>query len=240
MIYPADLRIRIITVVCALFIFTPVRQLLPAAVGTLAVLTLYLIKQQNLPWRRLFHLEGFLILLLITLPFTIDGTEIFSIGPLVASQEGLLRAIILIFKVTASVLLLSFYFASEDPMDIGRALRGLYLPESLVRLFVAVVRYIHLIHAEFNRLHESMRARGFKPKSSWHTWRSYGYLLGMLLVRAIDRAERIEQAMRLRGYNGKFPSAVYVKPKFADFFSAVIIIAGTALILLWDVLWPSL
>ncbi len=50
-----------------------------------------------------------------------------------------------------------------------------------------------------------MKCRGFQPGNSLHTYRSFGYLIGMMLVRAIDRSERILQAMKCRGFQGQFP-----------------------------------
>lgn len=37
-----------------------------------------------------------------------------------------------------------------------------------------------------------------------HTYRSLGHLVGMLLVRSFDRAERIAAAMKCRGFQGRF------------------------------------
>ena len=50
----------------------------------------------------------------------------------------------------------------------------------------------------------AMRVRGFRPRLDRHTCRSLGYLVGMLLVRSFDRAERILAAMRCRGFRGHF------------------------------------
>ena len=69
----------------------------------------------------------------------------------------------------------------------------LRLPEPLVRLFLLTVRYLSLTRSEARRLHDAMAGRGLSRRASnRHTWRSYGYLIGMLLVRALDRAQRVE------------------------------------------------
>jgi cobalt/nickel transport system permease protein len=49
-----------------------------------------------------------------------------------------------------------------------------------------------------------MKARAFRPAFSLHTYRSYANLVGMLLVRSVDRAERVHAAMLCRGYTGRF------------------------------------
>jgi cobalt/nickel transport system permease protein len=49
-----------------------------------------------------------------------------------------------------------------------------------------------------------MRIRGFIPKTNIHTYKSYAYLVGILLVRSYDRAERIHKAMLCRGFTGRY------------------------------------
>jgi cobalt/nickel transport system permease protein len=73
------------------------------------------------------------------------------------------------------------------------------------------VRYIGVLFDEHQRLRTAMKARAFVAGSNWHTWRSYGHLLGMLLVRSMERAQRISGAMRCRGFNGKFHLLTPVK-----------------------------
>jgi len=234
MIRPVDLRLRLMATLLALVIFTPVKSFTVSLAGLCAVLLLHGVWRQPVPWRRLLHLEVFLVLLLATLPFTLPGTELFRVGSLVASTEGAWRALVIACKVTASVLMVSLLFASEDPLAIGTALRGLGVPESLVRLFISVVRYVQLIRPEYTRLRESMRARAFMPRTNRHTFRSYGYLLGMLLVRAIERAERVEEAMLLRGYSGRFPKIRQPTPPCTDCLAAVGLLAAAACLLFWD------
>ncbi|GAK59882.1 cobalt transport protein [Candidatus Vecturithrix granuli] len=49
-----------------------------------------------------------------------------------------------------------------------------------------------------------MKLRGFHPGYNRHTFTMYGYLVGMLLVKTLDRAERIVQAMKCRGFRNRF------------------------------------
>ena len=50
----------------------------------------------------------------------------------------------------------------------------------------------------------TVKTRGFRPRMDWHTYRSYGYLVGMLLVRSLDRSQRVLAAMKCRGFRGRF------------------------------------
>ena len=57
---------------------------------------------------------------------------------------------------------------------------------------------------EYDRLIRAAKIRGFRPGTNIHTYKTYAYLIGMLFVRASDRANRVHQAMKCRGFNGRF------------------------------------
>jgi cobalt/nickel transport system permease protein len=154
---------------------------------------------------RLLHVEGFLLVLLLLLPFTVQGEPVLALGPLSASREGLLRAVVLVLKINACLIAVTALVGTLEPVRLGRALAGLGAPLRLVHLFLFAVRYVALLDAELRRLREAMRARGFVARSNRHGWRSLGNLAGMLLIRALDRAEQIDEAMRCRGFSGRLP-----------------------------------
>ena len=218
-ILPTDLRARLLM---ALILVLAVSQLqtLPVAVTTLAAIAGLAVFSgiNGNGWRRMLHVEAFLILLFLTLPFTVPGRTVLTLGPFDASAEGFTFAALIACKVSASVLTILVLLGSVEAMHLGGALHALRVPEPIVRLFVLTVRYLSVISGEARRLQEAiengltaeaaveaMRARAFRPGSNRHSWRSYGNLLGMLLVRALDRAQRVEGAMLCRGFSGRFP-----------------------------------
>lgn len=228
------MRLRLVAALAATIAFSALTGLRPALVALAAMLMLFPLSGSMVPWRRLLHLEAFLALLLLTLPFTIPGQPLLTFGPLTASAEGMHRAVLLAAKVTASVLALTFLVGTAEPQRLGQAMRGLGLPDTFVRIFVTTARYLSLIRDEFQRLQGAMRARAFVPRSNRHSWRSHGWLFGMLLLRAMNRADRIEEAMRLRGFSGRWPMPVQPCPTRRD-WTALLLWAGAATLLLtWD------
>lgn len=221
---PHDLRLRLVAAFIAVACISQLHSL-ALAVPVLAVVALALLLERVQPqlWKRLLHVEGFLLLLFATLPFTVPGEPVFHIGPLAASSEGIWRAALIACKVSATVMLLIALLSDVEPSRLGPALHGLRVPERLNKLLVMTVRYASLLRDELHRQHDAMRARGFRPRSNRHTWRSYGNLAGMLLVRAFDRAQRVEEAMLCRGYAGRFPYQVQPAPGQGDWsrFAAI-------------------
>ena len=152
---------------------------------------------------RLLAMEGFMLVLLIMLPFSIQGESLFTLGALSASIEGIERAIQIVLKANAIVIMLMTMIGTLEPVVLGHALAQLKLPEKLIHLFLFTVRYISVLFDEYQRLRMAMRARAFIASSNRHTWRSFGWLIGMLLVRSLERSQRILAAMKCRGFNGK-------------------------------------
>jgi cobalt/nickel transport system permease protein len=93
---------------------------------------------------------------------------------------------------------------------MAEASRALGMPNKLVNLFLLTTRYFQVIFGEYQRLRLAMTARGFKSSISRHSMKSLGSLLGILLVRSFDRAERIHKAMLSRGYSGD----LHIKSEF--------------------------
>ena len=119
-----------------------------------------------------------------------------------ASLEGARQALAIILRANAVVLALLALLAIREPINLGYGAAALGFSLKLIHLFMMTVRYIQVLGEEFQRLRNAMKARAFVPASNWHTWRSYGWMMGMLLVRSIERAQRIVDAMHCRGFDG--------------------------------------
>ena len=155
--------------------------------------------------RRMAAMDGFILFMLVTLPFTVPGETATRIAGLTATWQGIEMAVGIALKANAIVLALLSLVGSMDSVRFGHALYRLRIPEKLVFLLIFTVRYVEVLNQEFFRLRTAMKARAFKPRNSLHTYRSYGYLIGMMLVRALERSERILAAMKCRGFSGRFP-----------------------------------
>jgi cobalt/nickel transport system permease protein len=165
---------------------------------------------------RLLLVNGLIIFLWVFLPFTYKGETLFTIGPLAGTKEGVLYASQITVKCNAILLAMIALLSTTPISTLGHAMGQLYFPDKIIHLFLFTYRYIHVIFQEYNRLINAMRIRGFKPQTNLHTYRSYAYLVGMLLVRSYDRAERIHKAMLCRGFHGKYYTLSQFSIKIGD------------------------
>ncbi|MBF0480673.1 MAG: cobalt ECF transporter T component CbiQ [Desulfovibrionaceae bacterium] len=118
--------------------------------------------------------------------------------------EALAVAVLVTLKINAVFTCLLGCLGSTRLDRVLHAMAHLRLPAKLVAVFFLFHRYVHVIHGEYTRLRAAMRARCFTPRFDRHTYKSLGYLVGMILVRAWDRAERVYAAMLCRGFTGTF------------------------------------
>lgn len=152
---------------------------------------------------RLAAINGFVLLLAVTLPFSVQGEPVASIAGLAASREGLHQALLIALRANAIALMLSGLLAGMDAVRLAQALQGLAMPSKLVQLMLFTIRYLEVLGREQERLRTAMRARAFVLRANRHGLKSLGYLLGMLLVRSLERAGRVHEAMRCRGFSGQ-------------------------------------
>jgi cobalt/nickel transport system permease protein len=172
--------------------------------------------------RRLVPVNLFILFLWIFLPFTVDGEPLFSLGPLIGTHEGLLYAIQITVKSNAIVVMLITLVASTSVLTLGHAMHALRIPERIVHLFFFTYRYVHVIRREYLRLVSAMKVRGFRAGTNMHTYKSIAYLVGMLLVRSAERAERVQNAMLCRGFRGKLYSLSAFSVKRTDVVSMAV------------------
>ena len=187
---------------------------------------------------RLLFANLFILLLWVFIPFTMKGDPLVQIGPLNITKEGLYYCFLITIKSNSIIIILITLTATMPVFTMGRAMSSLGVPSKIVNLFIFSYRYIHAILLEYKRLKEAMEIRGFHPKTNMHTYRSYAYLVGMLIVRSHDRAQRVHSAMLCRGFQGKFYDLTEFSIKGTDFLFIVIFII--CLMAITVVQWPIL
>lgn len=200
-----DPRMRIV-MTCIFAVVTVALSTIAALLGALTV-SLALLAMSRLPVRRTLKrmamMDSFIIFMLVLLPFSMPGDVMFTLFGFAASWQGLWKAVEIGLTANAVILAVMVMIGTLEPVTLGHALHKLRCPEALVHLMMFTIRYIEVLREEYLRLRAAMKIRGFRPGTNWHTYRSFGYLVGMMLVRAIERSERILSAMKCRGFSGR-------------------------------------
>ena len=222
-----DPRVRAVCgIVCAIFplslsTFAP----LLAALGLALFVVVYERVAVMGVVRRLLAVNVFMVTLILLLPWSVPGTTLVEVGAFTYSEEGVLQALLIMLKANTVLLLIISFISTLEPVTFAHALERLKAPSRLVQLYLFTTRYIAVLEEEYTRLQVAMAIRGFRPKLNLHTLRSYGYLVGMLLVRALDRSERISNAMKCRGFAGRFHTHQHFRAGRLDLLFPTLMIA---------------
>jgi cobalt/nickel transport system permease protein len=181
-----------------------------AALAVALSLSILLVALARLRWgdvlKRLLVVNGLVVFLWAAIPLTFPGEGLFDLGFLQFSRQGVVLAAQITLKSNAIVMAFIALVATMPFSTVGHALHRLRVPDKIIHLLLMTYRYIFVLEQEYQRLIRAARIRGFQPGTNFHTYRTYAYLVGMLFVRAAERAERVRWAMICRGFKRKFYS----------------------------------
>jgi cobalt/nickel transport system permease protein len=165
---------------------------------------------------RLLAINFFLLFIWLVLPFSMPGEALARLGPLTLTREGLLlsaRLSVQALGITAAAMAIT---TTTGVHELTAAARAMGAPEKLAAMLGLMTRYVAVIKDEFERLVWAMKIRGFRASTSLHCLRSYANLAGVLLVRGLDRGERVYAAMLCRGYGRRELTASGQKFRASD------------------------
>ena len=148
----------------------------------------------------------------VTLPFTVPGetlTTLPILGGITISVEGTIRFVSILLKSWISVQAAILLVAITPFPDLLWGLRALRVPSTLVAIVGFAYRYLFVLSDEALRLMQARAARsavidGRRGGGSL-LWRGKvtGRMVGSLMLRSMERSERIYNAMLARGYQGQ-------------------------------------
>ncbi len=162
--------------------------------------------------KRLGAAGALLVLVWLLVPLTLSGDPMARLGILTVSRSGVELCLQITLKAIGILLIFIALVATMPIATLGHTLSRLGMSSKLVQLLLLAYRYIFVIEQEYQRLFRAAKMRNFRPASNLHTYRTYAYLVGMLFVRASERAERVHSAMKCRGFNGRFYSLAEYPP----------------------------
>lgn len=162
-------------------------------------------------FKRILLVEPFIIGIGILNP--LFDHQVFILGGLTISRGWVTFFSIFLkcgFTVTAALLLI----ATTGMERLASALRMLKIPRLFVLQLLLTYRYISVLMEEVAR---TLRAYALRaPQQRGIHWSVWGSLAGQLIIRTFERAQRIYQAMCLRGFAGEYHIGGYRKIKASD------------------------
>jgi cobalt/nickel transport system permease protein len=143
---------------------------------------------------------------LVALPFCLlaglsnvilDRAAMFRLGGITVSF-GVASFFTILFRTLLCVAAVLILVAVTTLPELTAQLRRLRIPGILVSLFEMTYRYIGVLLEEASTMYTAYRLRSRTKKGL--EMRHMGFFVGQLLLRSVDRAERVYHAMKCRGY----------------------------------------
>ena len=152
-------------------------------------------------WRRMWIILIPVCLVGIANPF-FDHTPV--VAGLPAVTGGMVSMVTLLLKGVFAVAAAYLMMVTTTMDDLCHYLRKLHVPAVLVTVIMLVHRYLIVFLKEVDRMRTAYQMRA--PGQKGVHFRVWGPMVGMLLLRSMDRSEAVYQGMALRGFHGEFPS----------------------------------
>jgi cobalt/nickel transport system permease protein len=106
----------------------------------------------------------------------------------------------LVARCTVALVAMVLFTAATPFADILRLFQKLRVPALLVTTLALMHRYIFVLADESARMRRARQSRTFTGRQG-HRWQTLSTIIAQLFLRASDRADRIYDAMRARGWN---------------------------------------
>ena len=232
-----DPRWKLASLLIAAALTATLHSLPTTVVALVGALLLAWLGRLPLHWflQRFRAIALFIALLTLPLPWLLtDEAGVGSIGSLHFSWRGLEVGCLIAAKA-ATLATLFLVIEATAPLEVNlKAAHSLRVPGLIVQLSLLTYRYVFVLSDELRRLRIALRVRGYRNRPSRHSYRTAGHLAGTLLVRGYERAERVGQAMRCRGFDGQFRSLTSFKTRPIDVLMFLLITMSAAALIAWD------
>jgi len=154
---------------------------------------------------RLFIANIFIFFIWIFVPISYPGNPYIQLWRIRINHEGLYYALSITIKANAIIIATITLLGTSTINSLAHAMLHLKAPRKLVTVFFLFYRYITVIHDEYLKIRRAALVRGFVPKTNIHTYKTYAYMVGGMLIKSYERAEEIYRAMLCRGFHEFFP-----------------------------------
>ena len=222
-VHRLDGRLRIVVVLFWAVAILWLDSLWASALGLLLALGVVLL--MRIPLRETcYRLTGVVVILsplLLLYPLLADDGK--RLSELARAAGMLMRG--------SALMLLSYPVFNAARLNVTMAsFRSLAVPKTLITVFLLAYRALFIFLEDRRRMELSARTRGWQGRSGRRALALSASHVGSLLVRSLDRTERLWFAMRSRAYDGEFPLAAHRAIGRSDVVTAALLVVPPVLL----------
>ena len=170
---------------------------------------------------------------------TVEGSRLVSIHGVPVTYEGVRYGSLIILRAIAAVTLVLTMLGTMKFDTTIKALYMLKVPGPLVQMLMFTYRYIFVLLDEFSRMWRAMSCKGFVLKANMYALSMLGNVVGMLIVKSYERADRVYKSMISKGYTGSPTNMTTFSMLTKDYALTVLIIGIAILLRMYSVILPA-
>jgi len=170
--------------------------------------------------------------------FVTKGEQIlFTIGPLTATQEGLVKGSEYFFRLAIMVLASFMLIWTTDIRELMVGLVRLGVPYRYAFAIFMALRFLPMVQQEVDAVKAAHTIRGRASRSPFaHRFRLWQRYLFTVIVNGLRKAENTALAIESRGF-GAYPDRTYVKDfhwSVLGILLVLIFLALGAILIVWE------
>ena len=192
MIHKIDSSIKIIVTIIYVIKVLSIKQFIISDITSIVLYPLILFKFGKVPVK--FILKKVLFILPLILGFSVINLIIDF------SYSEIYFSVLLLFKCIFTLIGALLLMVTTGINNLAFGLKKLKIPNILIMQILMLHRYIILMMEECYRVKSAYELRTLGEKSM--TMKDYGRIIGQMLLKTIDRSEKVYEAMKLRGFDG--------------------------------------
>ncbi|MGN9164318.1 cobalt ECF transporter T component CbiQ [Tissierellaceae bacterium HCP3S3_D8] len=223
-------RTKIISCITMIFglVFLKTPKLLIASYIILTIIVLYMG----------FSIKGLLKRTSYILPFIIlMSIPILISGGLPPSQERIDLVLLLAFKGLNALYIMFIMFFSQPIPDLLNSLAYMKLPDFFISIVFLSWRYVFLLGENFSKLYKSLVSRLFRPSIHRESLKTYGQIMGGILIKSIDTSDKVYRAMVSRGFDGRMPISEPRRIGRMDIVKSIVVVSTVVLLNIFEKWW---
>lgn len=163
---------------------------------------------------------------------------LWRLGPLTIHREGGVMGSLFAARAVAILLLIAGLVATTPFSLLCRSLRRLGVPNRFVQILLLAYRMNFAVGGEMESIQTALAARGFRWQPTRFGLSTFGTVLGSLLVRSLERADNLYDAMLARGYDGEMRGLPIRASTSTDVAKTLCCLVAAAILIGGQYLWP--
>ncbi len=158
-------------------------------------------------------------------------------GGIPPSHERKTLVLLLGFKALNSLYIMFLMFYSQPVVDLLNGLSYMKLPGPFISVVFLSWRYIYLLGDRLSKLYKALLSRLFNPRIRQNSLKTYGAVMGGMLIKSIDTSDQVYKAMSSRGFNGTMPRSTPKEIRLSDIIKSVMMVLAVILLNIFEKWW---